>query len=152
MPRFGSFCEPSGSAKWELTWPLARRQQRMRRGSAHQTRRSPVRSGDLLMVDFGHPVGSTPALIRPSIVITADQTLRHYSATMHVVPVTSNVGRALRTDIDLRDADLPVHSVAQCHLCAVIDASQVTSEMGSNVGAVLVAQIRSVLSDLLDIP
>lgn len=45
----------------------------------------------------------------------------------------------------------PPDSVAQCHLCAVVDRLQVVHETGSNVGPVLLAQIRAVLGDLLDI-
>ena len=111
-----------------------------------------VRSGDILRVDFGNPVGSTPALVRPAIVVTADQTLAVYSTTLHVVPVTSNVQRSWSTEVRLDESDLPVASAAQCHLCAVIDRQQIVAETGSNVGAVYLAQIRSVLADLLDLP
>jgi mRNA-degrading endonuclease toxin of MazEF toxin-antitoxin module len=111
-----------------------------------------VRSGDVVTVDFGIPVGSTPAFVRPGIVITADQTLARYSRTMHVVPVTRNLERAWITDVPLIDVPLPSHSAAQCHLCAVVDASQIVGETGINIGAFLLSQIRSVLGDLLDIP
>jgi mRNA-degrading endonuclease toxin of MazEF toxin-antitoxin module len=111
-----------------------------------------VRSGDVLRVDFGLPVGSTPALIRPAVVVTADQTLAHYTRTMHVVPITSNVDRAWTTDVPVAGRGLAVESAAQCHLCAVIDTSQVVEATGANVGVVALSQIRSVIGDLLDIP
>lgn len=110
-----------------------------------------MRSGDILSVDFGIPAGSNPALVRPAIIVTADQTLARYTRTVHVVPVTSNVTRAWSTDVRLVDVRIGVESVAQCHLCAVIDASQIIGEEGLNVGAVLLSQIRSVIGDLLDI-
>ena len=34
-----------------------------------------MHSGDVVIVDFGIPVGSTPALARLAIVVTADETL-----------------------------------------------------------------------------
>jgi mRNA-degrading endonuclease toxin of MazEF toxin-antitoxin module len=111
-----------------------------------------VRSGDVIQVDFGVPVGSTPAFVRPAIVVTADQTLALYAKTFHVVPVTTNVERAWSTDVRLGDADLPVASAAQCHLCSVIDTSQVVAESDHNIGVIRLAQIRSVIADLLDVP
>jgi mRNA interferase MazF len=111
-----------------------------------------VRSGDVVRVDFGDPIGSTPAKVRPAIVVTADQTLAAYSATFHVVPVTTNVERSWSTDVLISDGALPMNSAAQCHLCGVVSSSQVVAETGENVGAVYLSQIRSVLADLLDIP
>lgn len=110
-----------------------------------------MRSGDIVRIDFGVPVGSTPALIRPAVVVTADLTLTMYSTTFHVVPVTTNVERAWSSDVRLEDLGLPSDSVAQCHLCAVVDQFQVVGETTGNVGPLLLAQIRSVLGDLLDI-
>ena len=110
-----------------------------------------MRSGDVLTIDFGIPVGSTPALVRPAVVVTADQTLAIYTTTMHVVPLTTNVGRGWATDVRLTEPGLSSRS-AQCHLCAVIDRSQVVAETGVNVGPVVLSQIRSVIGDLLDIP
>ena len=51
----------------------------------------------------------------------------------------------------LTDSGLAADSVAQCHLCAVIDRLQIVNDTGMNVGPVLVTQIRSVLADLFDI-
>jgi mRNA-degrading endonuclease toxin of MazEF toxin-antitoxin module len=110
-----------------------------------------VRSGDVVRVDFGVPVGSTPALIRPAVVITSDLTLVAYSTTFHVVPITSNVSRAWASDVPLDAPDLPRPSVAQCHLCAVVDRLQIVEHTTANVGPLVLAQIRSVLADLLDI-
>ena len=111
-----------------------------------------MRSGDIISVDFGIPVGSTPPKIRPAIIVTADQTLQTYSTTLHVVPLTTNVQRALTSDVRLDDTYLPHATAAQCHLCAVIDASQIILETGHNIGTVHLGQIRSVIADLLDLP
>lgn len=111
-----------------------------------------MRSGDIVTVDFGLPVGSTPAKVRPAIVVTADQTLGVYTKTLHVVPLTTNVERSWATDIYLDSGELPQVSAAQCHLCSVIDSSQMLAESGRNIGAMHLAQIRSVIADLLDLP
>jgi mRNA-degrading endonuclease toxin of MazEF toxin-antitoxin module len=110
-----------------------------------------VRSGDIVTIDFGIPIGSTPAFVRPAVVVTADLTLAAYSTTFHVVPITSNVTRQWLTDVALKDTRLPLASVAQCHLCAVVDRDQLIEETRLNVGAITLAQIRSTLADLLDI-
>ena len=74
-----------------------------------------------------------------------------YTTTFHVVPVTTNVDRAWSSDVRLDESGLLTDSVAQCHLCAVVDQLQVVGETVGNVGPLLLAQIRSVLGDLLDI-
>jgi mRNA interferase MazF len=110
-----------------------------------------VRSGDVLTVDFGVPIGSTPALIRPAIVVSADRMLAVYTHTLHVVPVTTNVTNARSTELAVSGDAVDRPSVAQCQLCTVIDSAQIVAETGRNVGAVQLAQLRSILSDLLDI-
>lgn len=122
------------------------------RGSSARNKRSLVRSGDIVRVDFGDPIGSSPAKVRPAIIVTANQTLAVYAKTLHVVPVTSNVDRAWSTDVRLEDSLLPRVSTAQCHLCSVIDHSQIVADTRLNVGPTYLAQIRSVLADLLDLP
>jgi mRNA-degrading endonuclease toxin of MazEF toxin-antitoxin module len=106
--------------------------------------------GDVVIIDFGIPIGSTPAKVRPAIVLTAELVLETYSTTMHVVPVTSNITRNWLSDVNLAGPGFLVPSAAQCHLCSVIDRLQIVEETGHNVGAVLLAQIRSVVADLLD--
>lgn len=131
--------------------PLNRHPTKLQRGFAALPLPFLGRSGDIVRIDFGVPVGSTPALIRPAVVVTADLTLTMYSTTFHVVPVTTNVDRAWSSDVRLEDSGLPSDSVAQCHLCAVVDQLRVVGETVGNVGPLLLAQIRSVLGDLLDI-
>jgi hypothetical protein len=84
--------------------------------------------------------------------VTADQTLTSYTTTFHVVPVTTNIQRAWRSDVRLDDHLFSVASAAQCHLCTVIDSTQVLAETGTNIGPVQLTQIRSVVADLLDLP
>ena len=65
--------------------------------------------------------------------------------------MTTNTHRAWTSDVRLVDSGLPTDSVAQCNLCSVVDRLQVVAETGVNVGSVLLAQIRSVIGDLVDV-
>jgi mRNA interferase MazF len=111
-----------------------------------------MRAGDLLEVDFGTPIGSEPGFRRPAIVVTADLTLEGRPRTVHVVPVTSKTSRGLPSEVPLNDDVLDRPSVAQCHLSTTISIQRVVDIDRGHVGAASLAQIRSVLSDLLDLP
>jgi mRNA-degrading endonuclease toxin of MazEF toxin-antitoxin module len=101
-----------------------------------------VRSGDVLIVDFGIPIGSSPALVRPAVVITAQPTLDEFRATFHVVPITSTE-RHWPSDVAVDRGQ------AQCHLVTTIDELQVVEDAQENVGAMKLAQIREVVAILL---
>ena len=101
-----------------------------------------MRSGDIVIIDFGLPVGSTPALVKPAVVITAQPTLDEFVQTFHVVPITSTERRwpsDVATD----------RGHAQCHLVTTVDQSQVMESTTDNVGAVTLTQIREIVSVLL---
>jgi mRNA-degrading endonuclease toxin of MazEF toxin-antitoxin module len=101
-----------------------------------------VRSGEIAKIDFGVPIGSTPALVTPAVIITAQPTLDEFDRTFHVVPITSNQRRwpsDVATD----------RGHAQCHLVTTVDQSQVVERTTDNVGAVVLAQIREIVSVLL---
>ena len=111
-----------------------------------------MRAGDVVGVDFAIPVGSEPGFARPAVIVTADLLLAASPRTLHVVPITSNVARALPTEVSVSASGLDRPSVAQCHLCTVVSRQRVTSEDRGSIGAAALAQIRSVLGDILDIP
>jgi len=68
------------------------------------------------------------------------------------VPVTSNVARNLSTDVRVEAVGLDQPSVAQCHLMTVTEAERVLDDGGrGNVGSAALAQLRSVIADLLDL-
>jgi len=110
-----------------------------------------MKAGDLIRVDFGVPAGSEAGFVRPAVAVTAEAVLAHRPRTLHVVPVTSNVRRALPTDVSVSGAGLAVASVAQCHLCTVVSVERIVDGALGNIGALALAQIRSVIADLLDI-
>ena len=111
-----------------------------------------LRAGDIVRVDFGVPQGSEPGFVRPSIVVTADLLLIAQPRSIHVVPLTSNVTRRMPTEVELDDGGpLGSPSVAQVHLCTVISHSRITGDVLGNIGPAILAQIRTVLGDILDI-
>jgi mRNA-degrading endonuclease toxin of MazEF toxin-antitoxin module len=101
-----------------------------------------MRSGEVVIVDFGVPIGSTPALVRPAVVITAQPTLDEFDQTFHVVPMTSTE-RHWPSDVTTERGH------AQCHLVTTVDQIQVVERTPENVGAVELAQIREIVSILL---
>jgi len=110
-----------------------------------------MRAGDVVEVDFGVPAGSEPGFVRPAVVVTADLILLSSPRTAHVVPVTSNVARSLPTEVMVSAPGLDRPSAAQCHLCTVVSTERIQFGRGS-IGAASLAQLRSILGDLLDLP
>lgn len=111
-----------------------------------------MRAGDLVEVDFGLPAESEPGFVRPAVVVTADLVLDGRPRTVHVVPVTPNTARSLPTEVPVSADGLDRPSVAQCHLCTVVSTVRIEAGGLGSVGAVALAEVRSVLGDLLDIP
>ena len=112
-----------------------------------------MRAGDIITVDFGILAGSGPGFEHPVIVVvTADLIVTQTPRTFHVVPVTSNVQRAMATDVPVDSDGLDKNSVGQCHLLTVAEIERVKDDGGrGNVGPVALAQLRSVIADLLDL-
>lgn len=52
-----------------------------------------MRSGDIVEVDFGVPLGSAAGFRRPAVLMTADALLRYRPTTVFVVPLTSTPRR-----------------------------------------------------------
>lgn len=103
-----------------------------------------MRSGEIAIIDFGVPIGSAPALVRPAVVVTAQPTLDEFVQTFHVVPITSTV-RQWPSDVTTDRGN------AQCHLLTTVDQAQVTERTNENVGPVTLAQIREILALLLGV-
>lgn len=117
-----------------------------------RARWSSMRAGDVVWVDFGDPVGSEPEFLRPVVVLTADGVLEAGPRTIHCVPVTSNVRRSMPTEVRVMAAGLADPSVAQAHLCTVVSTDRIVRTGGCSVGAGSLAQLRSLVSGLLDLP
>ena len=111
-----------------------------------------MQAGDVVTIDFGTPAGSGPGFERPAIVVTADLIVTRRPRTFHVVPVTSNVQRSMATDVPVDADGLNKNSGAQCHLLTSAGIERVTDDGGrGNIGPVALAQLRSVIADLLDL-
>ncbi|MPY91986.1 MAG: type II toxin-antitoxin system PemK/MazF family toxin [Acidimicrobiia bacterium] len=110
-----------------------------------------MRAGDVVRIDFGVPIGSEPGFVRPAVVVTADLVLEARPRTIHVVPITSNTRRRLPTEVPVSAAALDRPSAAQCHLCTVVRIQRVEEGDFGEIGAAALAEVRSLLGDLLDI-
>jgi mRNA-degrading endonuclease toxin of MazEF toxin-antitoxin module len=105
-------------------------------------RRFIVRSGDLVLIDFGVPIGSSAGFVRPTIVVTAQPTLDGFDQTFQVVPVTSTE-RTWPSDVPTELGN------AQCHLMTTVDQAQIVQHLDESIGPVLLAQVRETLAILL---
>ena len=105
-----------------------------------------MRAGDVVRVEFGVPIGSAAGFVGPAVVVSADEYLSSGASTVTVVPVTST--DRYPSDVPLEGRD--VMGVAQCRLITTV-ARQAVTETGEHVDAAVLNQVRSVLSDLLDI-
>jgi mRNA interferase MazF len=108
-------------------------------------------AGDIVIVDFGIPKGREPGFLRPAVVVTADLILSRLPGTVHVVPLTTNLKRSLTSEVRVDIPDLESESAAQCHLSQTVSTARLSNEPIGNVGSVILAQIRSVISELLDL-
>lgn len=111
-----------------------------------------MRAGDIVTVDFGVPAGSGPGFEHPAVVVTADLIVRQVPRTFHVVPVTSKLHRTMTTDVPINAPGLEKPSVAQCHLLTIAEIERIKDDGGKgNIGPASLAQLRSVIADLLDL-
>ena len=111
-----------------------------------------MRSGDVVRVDLGQPVGNEAGFERPAIVVTATVVLDQAPRTVQVVPLTSTLrGWISEVTIEPDEANgLERVSAAQCHHVRSVAVQRLSAPVG-NVGAVSLAEVRETLADLLDL-
>lgn len=102
-----------------------------------------MRAGDVIRCDFGVPARGEPGFVRPAIVVTADEVLEFRQHAIAVVPCTTT-RRGWLTEVEVGDL-----GVAQAHLPTTISIDRVVESVGTNVGAVVLQQIRELIADLL---
>lgn len=71
--------------------------------------------GDIVLVDFGTPIGPEAGFRRPSVVITADAFLRFRPTSVFAVPLTSNP-RTFPSHIEIEPDPLNGLRAASCAL------------------------------------
>lgn len=109
-------------------------------------------SGDVVAIDLGTPRGREAGMSRPAVVVTAQRVLEREPTVIHVVPLTSRL-RKLMSEIEIEpdpSNGLSVTSAAQCHQIRAVSVGRVDAVLG-NVGPVALAEIKEMISLLLDI-
>jgi mRNA interferase MazF len=109
-------------------------------------------SGDVVDLDLGSPRGREAGLLGPAVVVTAQEILDESASAVQVVPLTSTI-RPFGSEVEVRADEhngLEADSSAQCQHVRSVSVERVESVRG-NVGEGTLAEIREVLSLILDI-
>jgi mRNA-degrading endonuclease toxin of MazEF toxin-antitoxin module len=104
-----------------------------------------MRAGDILQIDFGTPARGEPGFIRPAVVVTSDDVLEFRQAAVVVVPCTTT-RRGWLTEIEVEN-----FGVVQAHLPTSISVDRIVNSTDTNVGPVLLRQIRELIAELLEL-
>ena len=109
-------------------------------------------SGDVVPVELGSPTGREAGFRHPTIVVTAQSILDSSPSVVHVVPLTSTL-RGFATEVEIEPdggSGLERRSAAQCQHVRSVSPTRLGEAIG-NVGPAVLAQLREVLSVILDI-
>jgi len=110
--------------------------------------------GQVWLTDFGQPRGSAPALMRPALVISANEYNHSRARTVTVVPLTSNLALArVPGNVYLAAADcgLPTDSVVNLTQVTTIDRVHLL-ELMAELSDWLSAQVDTGLRRVLALP
>jgi len=105
-----------------------------------------VNRGDLVVCDFGDPIGHEPAFQRPALVISPELFNRH--GTPIVAPIT-RTRRGYPTHVELEGA-LPVTSYVQCELIRAISDRRVGRSLG-RVDASVMVRVAAILRRIMSL-
>ena len=109
--------------------------------------------GDVVLVDFGVPVGSEPGFVRPAVVLMADSFLRFRPSVIFVAPLTMTE-RLFPSHVEIQaDAlnGLEARSWALVEQLRAVASSR-SGEPTGNVGSVAIHQIHDVLAMITGAP
>jgi mRNA interferase MazF len=120
---------------------------------AERRPRGVVNFGDIVMVDFGMPIGSEAGYIRPAVLATADAFLRFRPSTVFAVPLTT-AARMFPSHISIDPDALNGLAAQSCALVEQMRAVSVQrcSAASGNVGPVVAHQILDVLAMITGMP
>ncbi|MGO1739373.1 MAG: type II toxin-antitoxin system PemK/MazF family toxin [Actinomycetaceae bacterium] len=107
--------------------------------------------GDVVELGLGAPAGAEAGLIRPAVVLTAEQILRGGPKVIQVVPLTRTI-RDSGSQIVIEPDDhngLSSVSAAQCQHIRSVATTRVSAQVG-NVGPAVLRQIRGTVTIIND--
>lgn len=110
------------------------------------------RCGDVQLADLGEPQGREAGFARPVVIATAQLVLDHAPSVVQVVPLTSRI-RGYRSEVTIEPDPangLEAVSAAQCQHIRALAVERLAEPIG-NVGPEVLAQVREILADLLDL-
>ena len=111
-----------------------------------------LNSGDLVELDLGPPEGREAGFRHPAVVVSAQRILDATPNVIQVVPITTT-NRGFGSEVRLEpDADngLTETSCAQCQHIRSVSTARIDRTVG-NIGSTALAQVREILSVILDI-
>jgi mRNA interferase MazF len=109
--------------------------------------------GDVVSIDFGHPIGSEAGFARPAVVLVADAFLRFRPSTVFVVPLTSTE-RSFPSHVEIAPDEgngLDERSWALIEQLRAVAVERCGLPVG-NIGAVAAHQILDVLAMITGMP
>ncbi|MDO5618903.1 type II toxin-antitoxin system PemK/MazF family toxin [Kocuria sp.] len=107
--------------------------------------------GDVVELNLGMPSGPEAGLMRPAVVVTAEQVLRGEPNVIQVVPLTRTLresGSEVVIEADLHNG-LSAESAAQCQHIRSVATTRVSARIG-NVGPAVLRQLRATVATLID--
>lgn len=109
-------------------------------------------SGDVVDVRLGSPEGHEAGHDRPAVVVSAQGVLDQGIGVVFVAPLTSTLrGYASEVDVEPDEGNgLDQPSTVQCQHLRAVATSRLGAARG-NVGPEVLALVRDVLADLLDL-
>lgn len=102
--------------------------------------------GDIVLCDFGDPIGHEPAFQRPALVVSPEAFNRH--GTPIVAPITKT-RRGYPTHVEL-DGPLPVISYVQCELVRAVSDQRVIRSLG-RADEVALSQVAVILRRIMSL-
>ena len=108
--------------------------------------------GGVVELDLGPPAGREAGFRHPAVVVTAQRILDAGSNVVHVVPLTTTIrGFGSEVVVETNESNaLERASAAQCQHVRGVSVGRVDRVRG-NVGALVLTQIRDIISLILDI-
>jgi len=85
-----------------------------------------MKRGDIVLCDFGKPIGHEPGLLKPAVVLSVAEINNHDIAI--VAPVT-RTKRGYPTHVEFENP-LPVTSYIQCELLRAVSRKRIIKPLG----------------------